>query len=155
MLRRRYRNRARYAGLGVILAAGVWATLQDGKVAQDNRVAYGLNANAVRVVDGDTIEVANQKYRLLGFDTAETTRAKCNYERSLGRAAKYRLHELINEAADIDVVTDGNRDRYDRVLAHLYVDERNVGRILISEGLARPYDGGSRKPWCNSKKEEF
>ena len=40
------------------------------------------------------------------------------------------------------------KDRYSRTLATIKVDGRDVGKIMIAEGLARPWTG-KRRPWCN------
>ena len=37
------------------------------------------------------------------------------------------------------------RDKYGRLLGDLYVEGRSVGDILVEEGLACPYDGGTKK----------
>lgn len=105
----------------------------------------------IRVIDGDTIERGGINYRLVGFDTPETFHAKCDEERELGEAASRRLADLIEAGhAHVDPVTD-RRDRYGRGLARLLINGRDVGEILISEGLARPYDGRSRRTlWCST-----
>lgn len=41
----------------------------------------------IYMVDGDTAKVAGHNYRLVGYDTPETWRPKCEYERALGQAA--------------------------------------------------------------------
>lgn len=105
----------------------------------------------IRVIDGDTIERAGINYRLVGFDTPETFHARCDEERALGEAAARRLEELIaGNHVHIDPVTQ-RRDKYGRGLARLLINGRDVGEILIAEGLARPYDGRSRRTqWCSS-----
>ena len=100
------------------------------------------------VVDGDTIKAPyGVTYRLLGFDTPETRFAKCDAERALGLAAKERLEELL-ETSEVKVIESGKRDKYGRTLAHVTADGRDVGEILIGEGLARAYHGERRKSWC-------
>ena len=42
---------------------------------------------------------------------------------------------------------DRDADVYGRKLRNLAVDGRDVGDVLVSEGLARPY-GGGRRGWC-------
>ena len=42
----------------------------------------------------------------------------------------------------------GEMDRYGRRLVRLSLDGRDVGAVLISEGLAVPYRGGRRIDWC-------
>jgi endonuclease YncB( thermonuclease family) len=101
-----------------------------------------------RVIDGDTIEAPfGVKYRLLGFDTPEIFHSKCDAELELGMVAKERLEELL-ASGEVRVIESGRTDKYRRTLAHVEVDGRDVGEILIGEGLARPYKGERRKSWC-------
>jgi micrococcal nuclease len=100
------------------------------------------------VVDGDTIKAPyGVTYRLLGYDTPETRFAKCDAELELGLAAKHRLEELLARG-EVRVLESGKEDRYGRSLAAVTVNGRDVGDILIDEGLARPYQGGKRASWC-------
>lgn len=41
------------------------------------------------------------------------------------------------------------KDRYGRTLGRVLVDGVDVGELLISEGLARRWDG-RRHPWCGA-----
>ena len=65
----------------------------------------------------------------------------------LGRRATHRLKELL-ASGEVRVIESGKLDRYGRTLAHLTVNGRDVGGVLIGEGLARPYNGGRRQGWC-------
>ncbi|NJM35764.1 MAG: thermonuclease family protein [Rhodomicrobium sp.] len=85
----------------------------------------------------------------LGFDTPETRFAKCDAELELGLAAKDRLEELLS-TGEVKVIESGKLDKYGRSLAHVTVSGRDVGDILIGEGLARPYRGERRKSWCGA-----
>jgi endonuclease YncB( thermonuclease family) len=116
------------------------------------------------VIDGDTVRVQNRTFRLVGFDTPETgDRAKCDYERDLGERATQRLRDLIGSAASIELTplpcaclpgTHGTSQcNYGRSCGTLRANGRDVGAILISEGLARPYSCGPtgcprRGQWC-------
>ena len=104
---------------------------------------------AIVVIDGDTIELDGTRWRLMGYDTPETVHAQCDAERALGRIAAKRLRELVSDG---QVMIRANRratDRYGRRLGWLFVNGEDVGKILIREGMARPYDGRSkRKSWC-------
>jgi endonuclease YncB( thermonuclease family) len=51
-------------------------------------------------------------------------------------------------SGEVRVIESGKLDRYRRSLAHLTVNGKDVGEILISEGLARPYNGKHRDGWC-------
>jgi endonuclease YncB( thermonuclease family) len=120
-------------------------------------------AIAVSVLDGDTIRVSDQTYRLVGFNTPETGRqAQCDSESALGRAATLRLRELVaGGSLDFERVacacrpgTEGTRQcNYGRLCGTLKSHGRDVGGILISEGLAHAYAcrGTScprRQSWC-------
>lgn len=107
-----------------------------------------IRANAVRVVDGDTIEYGGQSIRLLGFDTPETYYADCPAEKARGDAATARLRELVRRAGSLQLFLRDERDRYGRGLGRLFVDGQDVGDLLISEGLARRYSGRQRGEWC-------
>lgn len=100
------------------------------------------------VIDGDTIDHGGDSYRLVGFDTPETYRPQCDAEKALGLKATNRLTELIQTAGYIDLEIEDDVDRHGRFLAVGKVNGRNVGKILISEGLAREYWGGKRQSWC-------
>lgn len=107
-----------------------------------------IRASAVRVIDGDTIEYGGQSIRLVGFDTPETFFADCPAEKALGDAATARLRQLIGSAGNLQLFLRNERDRYGRGLGRLLVDGHDVGEVLVSEGLARLYNGGQRGEWC-------
>ena len=66
----------------------------------------------------------------------------------VGEQATQRLLQLMN-GGPFDVVSVGNRDedRYGRKLRVIERDGRSLGAVLISEGLARRWDG-ARRSWC-------
>ena len=101
----------------------------------------------ITVIDGDTITWKTVRVRLMGFDTPELS-GRCNLERHLAQDAKGKLHSLLAAATDIELVRRADRDQYGRLLAWLMIDDRDVGRVLISERLARPYESGQRMAWC-------
>lgn len=105
-------------------------------------------ASQIYVVDGDTIDVSGARVRLVGFDTPETYRARCTYEKRLGDLATARVRELLDGVVRVELMLLPGRDRYDRLLGRLMVNGRDVGDTLISEGLARAYEGGRRQGWC-------
>ena len=106
----------------------------------------------VRVVDGDTVRAycpgrGFVSARLLGFDTPEVFSPKCIGEWWAGTKASWALSHHLWFADDVKIVISG-RDRYDRQLATLFVDGRNISSRMIAEGHARPYAGGRRGGWC-------
>ena len=100
-------------------------------------------ASVVRTVDGDTLVLlgtgrgplpaAPARVRLLLVDAPEVP-GGC-----LGRPAADRLAALVPDGAVVRVRADRVRvDRYDRLLLHVWTaDGRNVGEVLLREGLAR------------------
>lgn len=117
---------------------------------------------SIRVIDGDTIAVGRLHYRLVGFDAPERgVRAQCQSERDLADRARDRLRTLVS-AGGIDLTevactcppaTIGtNLCNYGRRCGTLRSHGKDVGDILISEGLAHPYHYAQhrhRAPgWC-------
>ncbi|QEP30428.1 thermonuclease family protein [Pukyongiella litopenaei] len=109
-----------------------------------------LPSGEIRVVDGDTVAHGTTSYRLTGFDTPETHRARCAAETALGDRAARRLAQLIGEAGALELTVRARPDRYGRRLARAVAGNQEIGALLIAEGLARPYAGGARQPWCGS-----
>lgn len=111
--------------------------------------ASGADGISARVVDGDTIEntATGERIRLTNVDTPETGgRAQCRVEREAGERAEREARALIN-ASTVTVQPTGRVDIYGRTIAYVRVDGRDLGRILIERGLARPWRG-RREPWC-------
>lgn len=101
---------------------------------------YDGDTCRVRVVDAPPF-LAEQVLRFEGFDTPEI-RGKCRYEKHLAKAARdFTRHYFRNGGTLIVVDT---RDKYGR----LVVSDRHFTNTIIDRGLARPYDGGKRKSWC-------
>jgi endonuclease YncB( thermonuclease family) len=126
-------------------------------------LATPIEPGAVRVIDGDTIEARGAVFRLAGFDTPETgSRARCESERTLGAAASSRLRQVVAAGGlDLERVTCSCRPgtegtptcNHGRLCGTLRARGRNVGAILISEGLARPFLCGpqscpAQQGWC-------
>jgi endonuclease YncB( thermonuclease family) len=126
-------------------------------------VASLIGPGAIEVVDGDTIRTGGRTFRLVGFDTPETgSRARCESERTLAAAASRRLRQLIvGGGLDLERVacscrpgTEGTPAcNHGRLCGTLTVRGRDVGLILISEGLARPFVCGPQscprqQGWC-------
>jgi endonuclease YncB( thermonuclease family) len=101
------------------------------------------------VVDGDTIHFNNTRIRIEDIDAPETHRPRCSYELALGERATTRLLELLN-TGPFQIIYSGGRDTdiYGRELRVIERDGQSLGGILVSEGLARIWDG-ARHPWCN------
>ena len=127
--------------------------------------ALAIEADQVRVIDGDTIRVFHKKpnVRLVGFNAPETRAARCAAERALGDRATRRLRDLVRDSK-LEYVPvkcscrEGTHGTFSCNLGRgcgiLNANNRDVGEILISEGLAVPFICGrtscppTPKPWC-------
>jgi micrococcal nuclease len=100
-----------------------------------------------QVVDGDTFRLDGEAFRIVGLDAPEM-HARCAAEYLGAVRARARMAELL--AAGV-VITRRGADRYGRTLAIVRdLDGRDVAQVMIAEGLARPYDGRTRRqPWCD------
>ncbi|QQR37808.1 thermonuclease family protein [Devosia oryziradicis] len=99
------------------------------------------------VVDGDTVWLDGVNLRLQSYDTPEPYDDICGgaAEVALAKRASSRLLQLLN--ANSFVVQSSGKDRYDRTLATILIGGRDVGDILIEEGLARRWPDGEEF-WC-------
>ncbi|MDQ8729497.1 hypothetical protein [Bradyrhizobium sp. LHD-71] len=126
-----------------------------------------LSAHQVQVVDGDTIRLHGRQdeIRLIGFNTPETARARCDAERERGYTAMRRLRAIIASAdlefqaapcactsntEDTEACNPGQR------CGILRANGWDVGERLIAEGLAERTScvGGNcrpPRPWCDAR----
>jgi len=127
--------------------------------------AESIDPADVTVIDGDTIAVYHMQpnVRLVGFNAPESSNVACEAERQLGVRATQRLLELVRAGhLDFEYVecscpakTQGTRFcNYGRDCGTLKSHDRDVGAILIAEGLAVPFKCGATscpktpRPWC-------
>jgi len=99
------------------------------------------------VVDGDTIWLEGAKIRIADIDAPETHDYRCSSEKELGDRATVRLHELLESGPVSLRPIDRDEDVYGRKLRIVLVNGESVGETLVSEGLARQWEG-RRRPWC-------
>lgn len=102
-------------------------------------------------LDGDTVILDGQHIRIANIDTPEIHEYHCDAELRLGLVAKRRMAELLSSGPIVvhegDPGSGRQIDRYGRMLATIEVDGKDVGEIMIAEGLARRWSG-KRRPWC-------
>lgn len=108
----------------------------------------GSSKRRTCIVDGDTIWLEGKNLRLMSFDTPEPHSAICggSAEVALAKQASKRLRELLNNNA-FSVETFGLDGTGKRILATIRIAGRDVGDILIEEGLARRWPDGDEW-WC-------
>ena len=99
------------------------------------------------VVDGATVWLEGEIFRFLGYDVPKREGRLCGGEAEarLGKKAADRLVSILNGGGLF--MHRVGVDREGRTLARLYVSGRDVGTMLVAEGLARKAPNG-RKFWC-------
>ncbi len=127
-----------------------WSTVE-GPAETEANINFTLCAASYQpncVIDGDTIHLHSVRVRIEDIDAPEIHDYKCPDELILAERATARLLQLLN-AGSFEVVRIGSRDVdvYGRELRVLSRDGHSLGGILVSEGLARSWDG-ARHPWC-------
>lgn len=124
-------------------------------------IAGAANAVPARVdyiFDGDTFSAAVKldvdieitvRVRLINVDTPEMN-GKCAAEKIMAQSARDLLATLIPRGTVVDLQNIKDDKYLGRINANVILsDGRDIGKILIDSGLARPYSGGKRRSWCD------
>jgi len=86
------------------------------------------------VVDGDTLDLNNsERVRLSGINTPET--GECYYQEAKSELENLVLNKEVYLEKDIS-----NKDKYDRLLRYVYINDLLVNSYLIQNGYAKVYD---------------
>jgi len=128
------------------------------------------NAKILDIYDADTITVCIDlegfsfvkiNVRLYGIDTPELRGS----QKELGLKARNYLitkltdivtddnntrndiRNMINKDTHMIEVLFGDFDKYGRPLAIIYKDNININEMLVKEGYAKEYDGGTKDAW--------
>ncbi len=124
--------------------------------AAAEEIAGPVSAEVLRVIDGDTVAVKARIWlgqdvtvnaRLRGIDAPEL-HGKCQREKDMAEAARLKLAAAVGTKTVR--LTNIENDKYaGRVLADVVTDDGiDLARAMLASGLVRPYDGGTRQPWC-------
>ena len=121
---------------------------------RDWRTFDGRSFEVDRVIDGDTLDLridgrTVQRVRLIGIDTPETGEywgaeaTAALRQRTTGKRIVVRLDEVAQ------------RDRYDRLLAYLYVsDSELLNQSLVTSGNAFAYRPYKHRLWRQFERSE-
>jgi len=110
-------------------------------------------ARIVKVYDGDTCTILfkwkkqniKTSCRIVGIDTPEL-RTKNKKEKELGYKAKEFLENLILEK--VLKVKFGKDGKFGRPLVEIFLHNgQSISDIMISNGHAKPYFGGTKEKW--------
>jgi micrococcal nuclease len=105
-----------------------------------------LAASVTEVVDGDTLHVSiaggADKVRVIGIDTPETNKPATPLE-CFALAATAAAEALLPQGSEIRLQLDptqAKRDRFDRLLAHVFLaDGRLFAEVMIEAGFGIHY----------------
>jgi micrococcal nuclease len=127
------------AGCLLLLVVLLYLQTNETREAEEERL---LTAYVTRVVDGDTIIVEvngqRERVRLLCIDTPELNSSHSEPPQPFAQeATDYLNQSILNQTIELEIGLGSGRDRYDRLLAYVYLDGTLINKALISEGFAR------------------
>ncbi len=99
----------------------------------------------IKIIDGDTIHLNNEKIRFTGIDTPELKQT-CKKNSKIiycGIEARQLLIDKIGK--DKVICVREGKDRYKRTLAECFVNDLSLSRYLVREGYAFAYRKYSKK----------
>lgn len=125
------------AFVGVVVGFAAWLALPATVVADCAAAPVDEWVRVKHVYDGDTLTLTDgRKIRLIGINTPERGRDGAPSEPFAEQAREMVRKLLIGKQARVGLRFDAQRrDRYDRVLAHVYTaDGRSMQQALLEEG---------------------
>ena len=115
----------------------------------DIKDKYLYEAELIRVIDGDTVDAwidlgfditVRRRIRLWGINAPETRTLDLEEKRE-GKIAKARLEEMLSINRGSFMVKSIGVDKYGRCLGEIYIQEVNLNKQLLAEGLVEVYKG--------------
>lgn len=122
----------------------------------------GVKLKVTGVYDGDTFTFDSSemgpfaslswKVRVAGIDTPEK-KSDCRAEKMQAEKATLMARKLFRQSKDIVYISDIEHDKYGgRILARVTLaDGRDYVEAMSKAGLARPYHGEKKRPWCDAR----
>jgi len=101
-----------------------------------------------RIIDGDTIESNSTSIRLLGINARE--RGELYYE----EAKEFLENEILNKTVGLEYGKE-HYDKYHRVLAYVFLDNRNINLKIIENGYANIYFPSGKDRYYNQFKQAW
>ena len=99
----------------------------------------------IKIIDGDTIHLNNEKIRFKGIDTPELKQicSKNNETIYCGIEARKLLINKIGKKK-VHCIKEG-KDQYKRTLAECFINDLSLSKFLVREGYAFAYRKYSKK----------
>ena len=106
--------------------------ITDSATNNTKTVHYEKSGECLRVIDGDTIWVYGVgNVRLVQVDAPEKNQA------GFSEAKKFVEDSCLSKTVYLDIDDREPKDDYDRALAIVYADGKNINRELLNKGLAK------------------
>jgi len=106
---------------------------------------YDVKSDEIKIIDGDTIHLNNEKIRFTGIDTPELKQT-CSKNNEIIYCGIQARQLLINKIGKnkVKCVREG-KDQYKRTLAECFVNDLSLSKFLVREGYAFAYRKYSKK----------
>jgi len=124
-------------------------------IAADKTYGEVTVEKVVSVYDGDTFKVDIKGWpdiigksigiRIYGIDTPEI-RGTRGVVKDLAMLAKAFTDSELVLASKVEL-RNIRRGKYFRIIADVYVDGKDLAKLLLDNGFAKPYYGGKRPKW--------
>jgi len=119
---------------------------------------YEYKVNIIKVIDGDTVDVdidlgfgmwiKDERVRMMGIDTPES-RTRDKIEKKFGLASKEKLKSILGKKSilktQVNKKGEDMKGKFGRILGDFKVGDKMATQILIDEGYAVAYFGGSKE----------
>jgi len=119
----------------IVVATAVIYKNSSNNISEPN----ALEADTIRVIDGDTIEINSNKIRLFGIDAPEMGQpcSKNTSTHDCGAASKEYLEFIIS--GTIVKCDDRGKDRWNRIISICTTDGNDINRLMVRNGWAFAY----------------
>lgn len=136
-----WRRKSKLSTVILLIAAALLYFFFPGEETDTPSKTGFIPVELVKTIDGDTIRVMyegeERKLRYLLIDTPELNH-KQQGKQPFAEEAMKRNDELLKSGnLEIEFDIGEKEDKYDRLLAYVYIDGESVQEKLIEEGLAR------------------
>lgn len=109
----------------------------------ENFLNIGGEVHVDRIIDGDTIESNSTSIRLLGINSPE--RGEFYYN----EAKEFLEEEILNKTVGLKYGKE-RYDKYDRILAYVFLDNTNINVKIIENGFANYYFPSGKDKYSNA-----
>jgi len=115
-------------------------------------------SSKLKIIDGDTIKINNERIRFSGVDAPETNylgKKQLCYLNEVkifcGKLSTEKLKEKIGNNS-VSCEREKNKDRYGRTIAECFVNGESLSKFLVRNGYAFDYAIYSKKKYSEDEK---